>query len=59
MLSKLMKVNTAQEEIIIKLIGIINELFILLCNYTNLDIEEGLEPLLNSMKDAAEMTDKL
>lgn len=59
MLSKLMKVNTAQEEIIIKLIGIINELFILLCNYTNLDIEEGLEPLLNSMKDAAEMADKL
>lgn len=59
MLSKLMQVNTAQEEIIIKLIGIINELFILLCNYTNLDIEEGLEPLLNSMKDAAEMADKL
>lgn len=59
MLSKLMQVNTEQEKIIIRQAGIIDELFTLVCQYTNLDMVEGLEPLLTSIGDVAEMREKL
>ena len=59
MLSKLMQVNTEQEKIIKAQSGIIDELFALVCQYTNLEIVEGLEPLLASIGDVAEMTDSL
>ena len=59
MLSKLMQVNAEQEKIIIRQAGIIDELFALVCQYTNLDMVEGLEPLLTSIGDVAEMREKL
>ena len=59
MLSKLMQVNTEQEKIIIRQAGIIDELFALVCQYTNLEMVEGLESLLTSIGDVAEMTEKI
>ena len=59
MLSKLMQVNAEQEKIIIRQAGIVDELFALVCQYTNLDMVEGLEPLLTSIGDVAEMREKL
>ena len=53
MLSKLMQINSAQEEIIREQACIIDELFILVCQYTTLDSIDGLEPLLESMKSIA------
>ena len=50
MLSKLMMVNSVQESIIEMQAGIIDELFVLVCKHYNL---EDIEPLLNSIKDAA------
>lgn len=55
MISKLMQINAEQETIIKRQAGIIDELFGLLCNHINLD---EIEPLLTSMKDTAERTDK-
>lgn len=51
MLSKLMQVNTVQEEIIEQQAGIINDLFALVCEHVNLDNLKGIEPLLFSMKE--------
>ena len=59
MLSKLMQVNSAQEDIIERQAGIIDELFILLCEHLNLDDLEGIDPLLVSMQDAADRKEKL
>lgn len=50
MLSKLMQINSVQEEIIREQAGIIDELYVLVCQYTTLDSIDGLEPLLESMK---------
>lgn len=58
MLSKLMQVNSAQEEIIERQAGIIDELFILLCEHLNLDNLEGIEPLLVSMQNVVEREEK-
>ncbi len=58
MLTKLMQINSTQEGIIETQAGIINELFLIVCEYANLDELEGLEPLLTSMKDAAERTEE-
>lgn len=55
MLSKLMQVNTEQEKIIRAQAGIIDELFVLLCHYIEVD---EVEPLLCSMKDVAERMDE-
>lgn len=59
MLTKLMQVNTAQEGIIETQAAIIDELFILVCQYANIDELEGIEPLLTSIKDAAERKERL
>lgn len=59
MLSKLMQVNSVQESIIRRQAAIIDELFMLVCQYTNIEGFEGIEPLLTSMRDAVEMEDKL
>lgn len=59
MLSKLMQVNSAQEEIIERQAGIIDELFILLCEHLNLNDMEGIDPLLVSMQDAVDRKEKL
>ncbi len=58
MLTKLMQINSAQEGIIETQAGIINELFLIVCEHANLDGLEGLEPLLTSMRDAAERTEE-
>lgn len=59
MLSKLMQINSAQESIIEMQAGIIDELFVLVCQHANLDELEGIEPLLTSMRDAAKRKEKL
>lgn len=59
MLTKLMQVNSAQEEIIERQAGIIDELFILLCEHLNLSDMEGIDPLLVSMQDAVDRKEKL
>lgn len=59
MLTKLMQINSAQEEIIERQAGIIDELFILLCEHLNLNDMEGIDPLLVSMQDAADRKEKL
>ena len=59
MLSKLMQINSAQEEIIERQAGIIDELFQLVCQHINLDNLEGIEPLLTSMQDVTERKEKL
>lgn len=59
MLTKLMQVNTAQEGIIETQAAIIDELFVLVCQYANIDELEGIEPLLTSIKDAAERKERL
>ncbi|MBR1677287.1 MAG: hypothetical protein IJ706_08270 [Clostridia bacterium] len=51
MIDELIKVVAAQDEIIKSQSGIIDELFILLCNYVNLN---EIEPLLTSIGDVAE-----
>ena len=59
MLTKLMQINSAQEGIIETQAGIIDELFILLCEHLNLNDMEGIDPLLVSMQDAADRKEKL
>ncbi|MBR6359381.1 MAG: hypothetical protein IKS11_07000 [Lachnospiraceae bacterium] len=59
MLTKLMQINSAQEGIIETQAGIIDELFILLCEHLNLDDMEGIDPLLVSMQDAVDRKEKL
>lgn len=59
MLSKLMQVNSVQEEIIREQAGIIDELFMLVCQYTTLDSIDGLDPLLTSMLDVANRKEQL
>lgn len=56
MISKLMQINTEQEAIIKRQAGIIDELFSLLCRYVDMD---DIEPLLYSIKSAAEKTERL
>lgn len=51
MIDELTKVVAAQDEIIKSQSGIIDELFILLCNYVSLN---EIEPLLTSIGDVAE-----
>ena len=51
MLNKLLEVQEAQRSIIRKQTNIIDEMFVLLCNYMTL---EELEPLLNSIKEVAD-----
>lgn len=50
-LDDLTRVVAAQDDIIKSQSGIIDELFILLCQYVNLD---EIEPLLTSIGDVAE-----
>ena len=52
-------VNSAPEEIIERQAGIIDELFILLCEHLNLEDLEGIDPLLVSMQDAAGRKERL
>lgn len=59
MLSKLMQINSVQEEIIREQAGIIDELFMLVCQYTTLDSIDGLDPLLTSMLDVANRKEQL
>ena len=59
MLTRLMQVNTEQEKIIQMQAALIDELFALVCQYTNLEIEEGLTPLLSSIGDVAERSNRL
>lgn len=58
-LSILMQVSETQGKIIELQAGIIDELFMLLCEYTNLAEQEGIEPLLISIQDAAILTKTL
>lgn len=58
-LSILMQVAETQSKVITLQAGIIDELFILLCQYTNLAEQEGIEPLLISIQDAAILTKTL
>lgn len=55
MLNKLLEVQEAQRSIIRKQTNIIDEMFVLLCNYMTL---EELEPLLNSIKEVADKEKK-
>lgn len=56
MLTKLMMVNTIQEKIIGDQAHIIDELFVLLCERSELD---GLDPLLNSIRDVAKNNSRI
>lgn len=56
MMSQLMRLVGEQESIIKSQAGIIDDLFSLLCNYVTMD---EIEPLLYSIKSAAEKTNKL
>lgn len=58
-LSILMQVAETQDKIIELQAGIIDEMFMLLCEYTNLAEQEGIEPLLISIQDAAILTKTL
>ena len=55
MLDELLKVQEEQRYIIRKQANIIDEMFVLLCNYMTL---EELEPLLNSIKEVADKEKK-
>ena len=57
MLSQLMQINSIQEEIIREQAAIIDELYILVCQHVNINNVEGIEPLLETMKTAAERTE--
>lgn len=59
MLSKLMQINSAQEEIIEKQAAIIDELYILVCEHVNLENLEGIEPLLSSMMEVEGRKERL
>ena len=51
MLDELLKVQEEQRYIIRKQANIIDDMFVLLCNYMALD---DMEPLLNNLKEVAE-----
>ena len=53
LISQLLISNTEQEDIIRKQASIIDEMFTLICQYANMDELEGLEPLLNDIKDVS------
>ena len=59
MLTQLMKAFDEHEQIIKMQEGVIDELFILVCQYTNLDIDNGLEPIINSISNIVEKKSKL
>ena len=59
MLSKLMQINSVQEGIIRDQAGIIDELFMLVCQYTTLDSIDGIDPLLASMQDVTNREEEL
>ena len=59
MLSKLMQENSAQESIIEMQAGIIDELFVLVCQHYNYEELEGITPLLTSMLDVQERKEQL
>ena len=56
MLTKLMMVNSLQEKIIEDQAHIIDELFVFLCEHSEFD---GLDPLLNSIKDVAKINSRV
>lgn len=57
-ISTLMQVTATQEQIITEQAGIIDKLFLLVCQYANISDIDGIEPLLTSIQDAARMTEK-
>ena len=55
MLDELLKVQEEQRYIIRKQANLIDDMFVLLCNYMAL---EDMEPLLNNLKEVAEKGEK-
>ena len=55
MLDELLKVQEEQRYIIRKQANLIDDMFVLLCNYMTLD---ELEPLLNNLKEVAQKGEK-
>lgn len=54
MLTKLMQVNSLQEDIIKRQANAIDELYILLCELTDVAGADGLDPLYNQLQDIAD-----